>query len=185
MKCTKIHRVLKCNQEPWMRSYIDLNTNLRKNAKSDFENDLYKLVNNLVFGKTIENVRNRINVNLVRCISEENKIRKLIAIPSFVKAKIVDNNLTAIHTHKTNLLLNHPVYVGMSILDLSKHSMYVYYYNHLKKKKYGNNCNLLYTKRERLKRKMFIKTWLEMYIYTILVIIRVITFYIQTLIKKL
>ena len=91
----------------------------------------------------MENVRNRINVNLVRCMSKENRLRKFIARPSFAKSKISDDNLAAIHTHKTTLKLNHPVYVGMSILDLSKHLMYDYYYNHLKKK-YGDNCNLLY-----------------------------------------
>ena len=127
MKFTKIHHVLKFTQEPWMRSYIDLNTNLRKNARSDFEKDLYKLMHNSIFGKTMENVRNRINVNLVRCISEENRIRKLIARPSFAKAKIFYHDLVAIHTHKTNLKLNRPVYVGMSILDLSKHLMFDYY----------------------------------------------------------
>ena len=129
-----------------MRSYIDLNTNLIINAKSDFEKDLYKLINNSVFGKTMENVRNRINVNLVRCISEENKMRKFIARPSFAKAKCFDHDLAAIHMHKTTLKLNNPVYVGMSILDLSKHLMYVlyYYYNHLKSK-YDDECNLRYT----------------------------------------
>ena len=95
-------------------SYIQYDTNLRKNAKSDFEKDLYKLMNNSVFGKTMENVRNRINVNLVRCISEENKIRKFIARPSFAKAKTFDQNLVAIHLYKTNLKMNRLVYVGMS-----------------------------------------------------------------------
>ena len=93
-----------------MRLYIDLNTNSRKNAKSDFEKDLSKLMNNSVFGKTMENVRNRVNVNLVRC-REENRIRKFIARPSFAKAKVFDHDLAAIHTHKTNLKLNRPVYV--------------------------------------------------------------------------
>ena len=146
MKLTKINRVLKFDQEPWMRSYtynVDLNTNLRKNAKSDFEKDLYKLMNNSVSGKMMEHVRNRINVDLVRCISEENKICKLIAKPSFTKAQIFNENLAAIHTHKTNLKLNHPVYVGMCILDVSKHLMLNYYYNHLKVK-YDDKCNLLY-----------------------------------------
>ena len=69
---------------------------MRKNAQSDFEKDLYKLMNNSVFGKTMENVRNQINVNLVRC-SDENKIHKFIARPSFAKAKIFDRDLAAIH----------------------------------------------------------------------------------------
>ena len=124
MKFTKIHRVFKFTQELWMRSYTDLNTNLRKkNARCDFEQDLYKLMNNSVFGKTMKNVRNWINVNQVRCISEENRIRKFIARPSFAKAKICYHYLATIHTQKTNLKLNRQVY-GMSVL--SKHLMYYY-----------------------------------------------------------
>ena len=91
----------------------------------------------------MENVRNRINVNLVRC-REENFIRKFIARPSFAEAKFFLQNLAAIHMHKTNLKLNRPVYVGMSILDISKHLLFNYYYNHLKVK-YGDMCNLHYT----------------------------------------
>ena len=93
----------------------------------------------------MENLRNRINVNLVRC-REENRIRKLIARPSFAKAKTFDHDLAATHMYryKTNLNLIRPVYAGMSILDLSKHLMYDLYYNHLKTK-YGDKCNLIYT----------------------------------------
>ena len=89
MKLTKIHRVLKFTHEPWMRSYIDLNTNWRTKAKSDFQKDLYKLMNNSVFRKMMENVRNRINVNLVRCISKENRIRKVIIVSVMLSQHLV------------------------------------------------------------------------------------------------
>ena len=125
--------------------------------------------------------------NLARC-SDENKIRKFIARPSFAKAKILYGDLAAIHTHKTTLKLNYPVYVGMSILDISKHLMFSFHYNHLKVK-YGEECNLPYTDTDSLlleiKQNTFQRIWLEMQIYTILVIIRKITFCIPTRIKKL
>ena len=76
-----------------MKSYIDLNMNLRKNAKSKFDKDLWKLMNNSVFGKTMENLRNRVNVDLVRFGSEEKKIRKLLASPNFAGVNFVYYNL--------------------------------------------------------------------------------------------
>jgi hypothetical protein len=143
MKITKNHKVLQFNQSAWMKTYIEMNTQLRKNAKNSFEKDLYKLMNNSVFGKTMENLRKRVDVKLVRG-SEENKLRKLIASPAFAKAKIFDMDLAAVHMHKSKLMLNKPVFVGMSILDLSKLFMYDFYYNTLKKE-YGDKCDLLYT----------------------------------------
>ncbi|XP_072022076.1 uncharacterized protein [Amphiura filiformis] len=123
MKLTYVHRVLQFDQKPWMEPYIRMNTELRKQATNDFEKDLYKLMNNSVFGKTMENLRKRVDVKLVRS-SEETKLRKLIAQPSFARQKIFDNDLAALHMYKSKLYLNRPVYVGMSILDLSKLLMY-------------------------------------------------------------
>jgi len=143
MRLKKIHRALKFNQSPWMEPYIRMNTDLRKLATSDFEKNLYKLMNNSVFGKTMENLRKRVNIKLVRS-SEEDKLRRLIASPAFARANIFDNDLAAIQMHKTRLVLNRPVYVGMSILDLSKNLMYDFYYNEMKGK-YGERCQLLYT----------------------------------------
>ena len=143
LRFKKIHRVLKFTQAPWMSSYIEMNTELRKLATTDFEKDLYKLMNNSVFGKTMENLRKRINVKLVRS-SDKIKIKKLISSPSFNRVNIFDNDLVAIHMNKTKIKLNRPIYVGMSVLDLSKHLMYDFYYNDLKKQ-YGDKCDLLYT----------------------------------------
>ena len=143
MHLTKVHRALRFEQSPWMEPYIRMNTELRKKAASDFEKDLYKLINNLVFGKTMENLRKRVDVKLVRS-NEEDKLRRLIASPAFARANIFDDDLAAIQVHKSNLVLNRPVYVGMSILDLSKHLMYDFYYNQFKAQ-YGESCQLLYT----------------------------------------
>ncbi|KAK3757404.1 hypothetical protein RRG08_033172 [Elysia crispata] len=143
MKLKKVHRALRFEQSPWMEPYIRMNTELRKQATSAFEKDLYKLMNNSVFGKNMENLRKRVDVKLVRA-HEEDKLRRLIASPSFARANIFDDDLAAIEVHKSRLVLNRPVYVGMSILDLSKTLMYDFYYGQLKNQ-YGDRCQLLYT----------------------------------------
>ena len=143
MRLTKVHRALRFQQSCWMEPYIRLNTELRKKATSGFEKDLFKLMNNSVFGKTMENLRKRVDVKLVRA-GEDDKLRRLIANPSYARANIFDDDLAAIQMHKSRLVLNRPVYMGMSVLDLSKHLMYDFYYNQLKKQ-YGEHCQLLYT----------------------------------------
>ena len=82
MRLKKVHRVIEFDQEPWMEPYIRMNTEIRKQARSDFETDFYKLMNNSVFGKTMENLRNRVDVQIVRDW-ETDKIRKLLSSPSF------------------------------------------------------------------------------------------------------
>ena len=145
MKVKKVHRILEFNEKPWMEPYIRLNTELRKKAKSAFEKKFYKLMNNSVFGKTMENLRKRVDIKLVRTDGTENeKIRKIKAKPNFNRRVKFSDELSAIHVNKTKLTLNKPIYVGFSVLDLSKHLMYDWYYNKLKKK-YGENCTLLYT----------------------------------------
>ena len=140
-----MHRILEINEKPWMEPYIRLNTEFRKKAKFAFEKDLYKLMNNSVFGKTMENLRKRVDIKLVRTDGSENeKLRIIIAKPNFNRRIKFSDELSAIHVNKTSLTLNQPIYVGFSVLDLSKHLMYDWYYNKLKKK-YGKNCTLLYT----------------------------------------
>ena len=143
MKLTKVHRALSFQQSCWMEPYIRLNTELRTAADNDFEKDLFKLMNNSVYGKTMENLRNRVDVKLVRA-DESDRLRRLIASPRYARANIFDDDLAAIQMHKSCLNLLKPIYVGMSVLDLSKHRMYDFYYNELKKQ-YGEHCQLLYT----------------------------------------
>ena len=121
MKLTKIHRGIKFIESDWMKPYIEKNTNLRTKAKNNFEKDFFKLMNNSVFGKTMENIRNRVDVKLV---NTEEKLRKLVAKPNFRSQKIFSENLISVHMKKTSLTMNKPVYLGMCILDLSKTIMY-------------------------------------------------------------
>ena len=143
MRLTKIHRALRFEQRPWMEPYIQMNTELRKKAANGFEKDLYKLMNNSVFSKMMENLRKRVDIRLVH-LKEEDKLRHLIASPAFARANIFDSDLAAVQMHKSRLYLNRPVYVGMSILNLSKHLMYDFYYNEMKAQ-YRDRCQLLYT----------------------------------------
>ena len=143
MRLKKVHRVIEFDQEPWMASYIMMNTEFRKQAKSNFETDFYKLMNNSVFGKTMENLRNRVDVKIVR-EWENDKIRKLLSSPSFDRFTIFGNDMAGIHMRKTKLVLNKPVYTGMTILENSKILMYNFFYNHLKAR-YGQKCGLVYT----------------------------------------
>ena len=100
-----------------------MNTEFRKNAKSDFEKNFYKLMNNSVFGKTMENLRNRVDIKIVRS-NETGKIRKLVASPLYSRHVMFSNDLFGIDRRKSRLLLNKPVYTGMTILDNSKILMY-------------------------------------------------------------
>ena len=120
MKLKKMHRVLEFDEKPWMEPYIRLNIELRKRAKSTFEKDFYKLMNNSVFGKTMENLRKRVDIKLVKTDGRKNeKLRKLIAKPVFNRRIKFSDDLSAIHVNKTSLRLNKPIYVGFSVLDLS------------------------------------------------------------------
>ena len=109
--------MLKFNQLPWLRQYIDFNTQKRTKAKNSFEKDFFKLMNNSVLGKTVKNLRKRVDVKLV---TDEKKLMKLTSEPTFVTSKIFNDKLVAVDKIKETLTLNRPVYVGLCILDLSK-----------------------------------------------------------------
>ena len=141
LKINKVHRVLEFNQSPWLKQYINFNTKKRTQAKNSFEKDFFKLMNNSVFGKTMENIRKRVDVRL---ITDEKKLLKMVSKPTYVSSKIFNENLVAVHKIKETLTLNRPAYTGMCILDLSKTLMYNFHYNYIKKK-YGNKAKLLFT----------------------------------------
>ena len=141
LKLTKIHCSLKFQQSKWLKPYIDFNTQKRAASKNDFEKDLYKLMNNAVFGKTMENMRERVDIQLC---SDDSKYIKQIAKPQFMTAKIYSENLCAIKKMKKVVTLNKPIYVGVAVLDLSKHHMYGFHYDYIKPK-YNENATLLFT----------------------------------------
>ena len=146
LKIKKVHRVLKFDQSSWLKQYIDFNTEKRKHAKNSFEKDFFKLMNNSVFGKTMENLHKRVYVRLV---TNEKKLDKLTSKPTFVSSKIFNENLMAVHKVKETLTLNRPAYVGMCILDLSKTLMYDFHYNYIKEK-YSKRSRLLFTNTDSL-----------------------------------
>lgn len=141
MKLTKVHRVLSFKQSPWLKAYIDFNTTMRKTSKNEFEKDFFKLMNNSVFGKTMENLRKRVDIQLVH---NKKRLLKLSAKPGFKSFQIFNNDLASVELSKQKLILNRPIYVGFSILDLSKVLMYDFHYNYIKKK-YEDCASLCFT----------------------------------------
>ena len=141
LKITHIHRGIKFEESDWMKQYIDLNTDLRAKAKNEFEKDFFKLMNNSVYGKTIENLRKRVDISLV---NSEKKAKRLTAKPNYKKCTIFSENFCAIEMRKTQIYFNKPVYLGMCILDLSKTLMYDFHYNYIKSK-YDERAKLLFT----------------------------------------
>ena len=142
LKITKVHRVLSFKQSPWLKSYIDFNTQQRAAARNNFEKDFFKLMNNSMFGKTMENLRNRRNVDLV--VSSK-KMKKLAAQPRFKSFKIFHEHLAAVERSVTELVLNRPIYVGFCVLDLSKVLMYEFHYNYVKQRYPNDKSKLLFT----------------------------------------
>ena len=141
LKLKHIHRGIKFREEPWMQSYIELNTDLRTKGKNDFEKDFFKLMNNSVFGKTMENIRNRVDVRLV---NNQDKAQKLISKPNLKHWTRFDENLIGVHLKRIKLVFNKPVYCGMSILDLSKTLIYDFHYRYIIPK-FGKKRKLLFT----------------------------------------
>ena len=140
MKLEKIHRVIEFNQEAWLKRYIDMNTELRKEAKNDFEKDLFKLMNNSVFGKTMENIMKQRDIKLVKT---DKKRSKLVSEPNYHTINLISEDLSIIEMEKTKVKMNKSIYLGLSILEISKTLMYEFWYDYMKPK-YANNVKLCY-----------------------------------------
>ena len=130
-------RVITFSQKPWLKSYIDFNTDKRKVAKNEFEKAFFKLMNNSCFGKTMENLRGRVDIKFVTSNSEygglapkhDRTVERKLASPLYDGHIIFSTDLTAIKMKKKSLVLNKPIYAGMCILDLSKLWMYQFHYD--------------------------------------------------------
>ena len=140
LKFKKIHRIIEFNQEAWLKPYIDMNTELRKLARNDFEKDLFKLMNNLVSGKTMENIRKHRDINLV---TTDKKRSKLVSEPNYHTINLISEDLSIIELKKTKVKMNKPIYLGLSILEISKILMYEFLYDYMKQK-YNDNVRLCY-----------------------------------------
>ena len=142
IKITKVHRILTFDEKPFLKEYIDLNTELRKKSKNDLEKDLFKLMNNKIFGKSMENVLNRSNIKLIN--NNPEKLLKLIKQPNFQNAYEISNRLCLVESKPIKTVFNKPIYMGACILETSKLHMYQFWYDYLKQK-YGNKIRLIYT----------------------------------------
>ena len=142
LKIVKIHRVLAFKQSPWLKPYIDINTTMRAAALSEFWKMLFKLMNNSIFGKMMENVRNRRQLEFA---TDEKRLKKLTARPTFRTKSIISEALTAVENYKTSVCLNKPIIVGQAILDLSKVLMQRFHYMWIKTRYPGVRSELLFT----------------------------------------
>ena len=136
----KVHRIIEFNQEAWLKPYIDMSTELRKIAKNDFSKDFFKLMNNAVFGKTMENVRKQRDIKLV---TTDKKRSKLVSEPNYHTINLISENLSITEMRRTKLKMNKPIYLGLSILDISKLLMYEFWYDYMKSK-YDDIVKLCY-----------------------------------------
>ena len=135
----KVHRVIKFNENAWLNPSIDMNTDLKK-AKNDFERDFFKLMNNEVFIKTMENLRKQRDIKLV---TTERRRNYFVSKPNYQTTKFFKENLLVIDMKKTEILMNKPVYIGFSIIALSKVLMYEFWYDYVKPK-HGEKAILRY-----------------------------------------
>ena len=140
LKLKNIHRVIEFNQKEWLKPYIDMNTELRKAAKNCFEKDLFKLMNNSVFRKTMENIRKHRDIKLV---TTDKKRSKLVSEPNYHTINLISEDLSIIEMKKTKVKMNKLIYLGLSILGISETLMYEFWYDYMKPK-YNDKVKLCY-----------------------------------------
>ena len=128
LRLDRIHRAIEFDQSPWLKTYIDFNTQLRMAATNDFEKDFFKLMNKSVFGKTMENIRKHRNIKLV---TTEEKYLCMAMKPNFKSRVLFAENLMGCEMGKIKVVMNKPVYLSQVILDLSKIVMYEFHYDYM------------------------------------------------------
>lgn len=147
LQLIKIYRILSFKQTYWMKPFIEFNTRLRQNATNQFDKDMYKLINNANYGKSIENVEKRVNVKLINSwknCGHKQGAEMLISKPNFHSISIFNEDFVAVQMLKSRIYYNKPIYAGFTVLELAKYVMYEFHYNFIKQK-FGSNATLLYT----------------------------------------
>ena len=140
LKLTEVHRVIEVRQEAWLKPYVDMNTELRKKTKNEFEKDFFKLMNNAVFGKTMENMRNHRDIKL----KTSDKRRGILASePDYHSSKCILKDLMIMEMKNGEVKMNKPMYLGQAILYISKTIMYEFWYDYIKPK-YKEKARLCY-----------------------------------------
>ena len=124
----RIHQAIEFDQSPWLKTYIDFNTQLRTAATNDFEKDFFKLMNNSVFGKTMENIRKHRNIKLA---TTEEKYLQTVMHPNFKSGVLFGETLMGCEMGNIKVVMNKKVYLGQVILYLSKIVMYEFHYNYM------------------------------------------------------
>ena len=145
LKLKKIHRILKFKQSDWMRPYIVFNIQERTITNNEADQNFFKLMNNSVYGKTMENLRKRMEIRVVR---NSQGFMKYTSKPTCLNWKLFENNLAAIHEKKISLTFNKPIYVRFKVLERSKWEMYNFHYNFVIRK---FNTELLFTDTDSLR----------------------------------
>lgn len=140
LEIKKIHKILSFSQKAWLKDYINFNNEKRRDATNDFEKSFFKKMNNSFYGKTCMNLRKRQNV---KATTNAEQCKKYLSSPSLEYFEIVNDFLTLFKCRKTNLIVDKPIYVGFTVLELSKLKMYSLYYDYFKSF-YKENCSLVY-----------------------------------------
>jgi len=138
---TKIHRVLEFQQFPWLKSYTNFNMDKRKAATSDFEKDFFKLMTNSVYGKSMESIRKRVNVELV---NNQKHIKKALAKLTAKNITYVNDDIVMVQFAKKAIMQTKPMYTGFVVLELSKVLMHDFYYNHIQGQYGSDRARLLF-----------------------------------------
>ena len=142
IKVHKVHKILTFEEKYFLKEYIDLNTELRKHSENDLEKDLFKLMNNAIFGKSMENVLNKSNIKLIN--NDPEKLLRLIKEPKFEHVHKISDKQVLVQSKPVKTKFNKPIYLGACILETSKLHMSKIWHDYLNVK-YGDNVNLLYT----------------------------------------
>lgn len=164
MELECVHRIMKFSQSPWMKTYIDLNTKLRIEATTSFAKDFFKLLSNSVYGKSFENVLKHREVKLVTRWKPQGKklcAQTLIAKPNFHSIIKFTETFCSIEMTPVTVKMNKPLYIGLVVLEYSRHVMANFFYNYLLKKFADCDIRLLYTDTDNFLIKVNCESWFD------------------------